>query len=288
MKYAAFDRYGVELFTSELWQTTSTLARLDGAAILFDPTYFPSEVDAIRKHCDGLPAELERRLVFTHSDWDHVVGFPRFHDWTTIAHTTVANKDEAGRAKILGEITSFDGKWYVERGARAIYPRIDQTISGETPASIGGDDAVFVPVPGHTDDMIATFFPARGVAIVGDLLSALEFPFVYHSVDVYRRTLATVRDRVRLYETELLVTGHGPPATSRTEIEERIDADEEYLARLVARVEALVRQGTRGEPLQHELQALTYRDTSLNPHILDFHRGNVTVAEREAVQRMGG
>jgi hypothetical protein len=32
---------------------------------------------------------------------------------------------------------------------------------------------------------------------------------------------------------------------------------------------------------------MTYRNAPLNPHILNFHRTNVTLAEREALQRLG-
>lgn len=40
-----------KLFTSYLWQTTSTVVSTDERIYLFDPAYFPQEIDGILIMC---------------------------------------------------------------------------------------------------------------------------------------------------------------------------------------------------------------------------------------------
>lgn len=278
MRMIELEACNATLFISELWQTVSTLVRFPRGVVLFDPCYFPSEIETIGARAAG---DGERLLAFTHGDWDHVVAFTEFEDWPTLAHHNVATKTDAAQEKTLREITDLDGKWYVQRDVPRQFPRIDRAITTRTALDIAGETVICVPVPGHTDDSIATVFPKRHLIVAGDLLSALEFPFAYHSIREYRRTLDTVRDLVAEFDLRTLVPGHGPPALSRAEIESRLAHDVEYLDTLVTRTQMSLRQGVRGESLQQQLASLPYRGQPVNPYIASFHRDNVALAERE-------
>lgn len=264
----------VTAWSSGLWQTRSTLVRTAEGGVLFDPCYFPREIEEIAAAVDGIPGERERgALVFTHSDWDHVVGFPRFAGWRTVAHAAVAAKDDAARGKILGEIRDLDEKWYVQREHDYAYPRVDVAIPDEREGELAGEPVLFVPAIGHTDDGLATLFPRLRLAVVGDLLSALEFPFVYHSAVAYRASLVTIAERLREHGITHLVPGHGPAATSRAEIERRVADDLDYLDRLF---DAVTRDPVAAE-------SMAFRGKPIAGAQLDFHRTNIAIARRELV-----
>ena len=62
----------VDILTSGIWQTNSTILSERGSAVVVDPAYFPRELDAIveRARERGRAAAV----VFTHGHWDHVMG----------------------------------------------------------------------------------------------------------------------------------------------------------------------------------------------------------------------
>lgn len=254
--------------TSSLWQTNTTIIELPGRTVVIDPTYYPAEVAAVRQRVDAIGQPID--LILTHSDWDHIVGFPQFTDATVYAHTNVARKTDDAKQKIVEEIASFDGKWYVDRPEPCVYPRVDVAIEHDTEHTIAGESVMFIPVPGHTDDMIATIFLDRQVVVAGDLLSALEFPFIYHSFSAYRKTLQWMRAFFEINALPTLIPGHGPPATSLDEILRRLDDDQRYLDDL----EAAVRRGSDGSDVR-------FRGETINPHIAPFHVDNVTLVRQE-------
>jgi hydroxyacylglutathione hydrolase len=270
---------GCVSWSSAIWQTRATLVHVPDGRILFDPTYFPAEIDTIAEEAES--GDGERVLLLTHSDWDHVVGFPRFSGWRWVASEAVQAKDAGTRDRIVEEIRSFDARWYVERREEPVYPRVDVAIAGEREVELAGETVLLVPAVGHTDDGLATFFPRLRLLVAGDLLSALEFPFVYHSATAYRRTLQRVGELVRELEIEFLVPGHGPVARTRGEIERRLRDDVDYLDRLTDAVSAAGREGLTGDELAARLSEFPFRGALIGAGQIEFHRGNVAVVERE-------
>src|SRR4051812_8715776 len=65
-------RVQLDVLTSGIWQTTTTILSHGGACAVIDPAYFPRELAAITARV----AELGRAdaVVFTHGHWDHVMG----------------------------------------------------------------------------------------------------------------------------------------------------------------------------------------------------------------------
>jgi hydroxyacylglutathione hydrolase len=272
---------GCVSWSSAIWQTRATLVRAPRGRILFDPTYFPAEIDTIAAEAES--GDGERVLLLTHSDWDHVVGFPRFSGWRCVASEAVKAKDAGDRERIVEEIRSFDARWYVERREEPAYPLVDLAIDGEREVELAGEAALLVPAVGHTDDGLATFFPRLRLLVAGDLLSALEFPFVYHSATAYRRTLRRVGELVRELDIEFLVPGHGPVARTRGEIERRLGDDADYLDRLTDAVSAAGREGLTGDDLAARLSEFPFRGALIGAGQIEFHRGNVAVVEREVL-----
>ena len=64
---------------------------------------------------------------------------------------------------------------------------------------------------GHTDCGVGYRLRDPDVLIVGDYLSPIEYPFVYHSTAAYRSTLAGLADLLRRDPPALVVPGHGAP-----------------------------------------------------------------------------
>jgi len=120
--------------------------------------------------------------------------------------------------------------------------------------------------------------------IAGDLLSALEFPFVYHSVEAYRRTLDRVAELIAEHAIDTVVPGHGPIASGRAEISRRLDDDRRYLDDLAAAVAATPSGGLEDdETLRSVTSRVAFRGMPIPAAQADFHRANVALAAREAL-----
>ncbi|EJL41930.1 MULTISPECIES: hypothetical protein [Brevibacillus] len=60
-----------KLFTSCLWQTTSAVVSTDDRLYLFDPAYFPHEIEAIADYVQSVRDGRELVLVLTHGLGSH-------------------------------------------------------------------------------------------------------------------------------------------------------------------------------------------------------------------------
>ena len=214
------------VFESALYRTTSTLLRAGGIQLLVDPNWLPEEVAFIR-------AEVERcgeplYLLFTHSDYDHIIGYGAFSEATVLAgHRFVARPD---RDSEVEKLRDWDDRHYIGRSYTLVYPKVDLIARGEgQPLRLGELEVLTWPAPGHTADGILTYVPAENLLLVGDYLSNLEFPFIYHSAEEYRRTLDRLEGIIRQYRPRLLVPGHGDVATTLEEMQHRLARDRRYL-----------------------------------------------------------
>lgn len=209
------------IFQSCLWQTNSTLIEGEEACFLFDPTFYPHELAQIEQ---ALP---DKRLyvIFTHADWDHIAGFTAFSHAQTIGHHNIRNRKDP-----MEKVRAFDRQWYVARGKELEALRIDEEIMEETVKSMSGETLYFLPIPGHTDDMMAVFFPDRQLVVAGDVLSDLEFPFIFYSSLAYIESLQKMKAKIIELGIHTLIPGHGKPIMdAQPEILERIEDDLAYL-----------------------------------------------------------
>ncbi|MEL7427514.1 MAG: MBL fold metallo-hydrolase, partial [Bacteroidota bacterium] len=68
----------VIVFESELMQTTCTLIIRPDHLLLVDPNWLPSEVKFIAHKVEKQRKDLPLYLLFTHSDYDHIIAYERF------------------------------------------------------------------------------------------------------------------------------------------------------------------------------------------------------------------
>jgi glyoxylase-like metal-dependent hydrolase (beta-lactamase superfamily II) len=220
---------------SQLFRTTSTIIHTDDYLLIIDPNWLPAEIDDLAALTAAHGAGKEKFLLFTHSDYDHIIGYGRFSGFTTIA--SQAFVDNPGQADQLAQTIAWDDEYYITRDYPLVYPSIDRPVSGDgTEMTIGRDNYVFYQAAGHNYDGLITFNKRKGILVVGDYLSNVEFPYVYHSFSGYRATLDKLETIVNSGKVEVLITGHGDHTTDQAEMEQRIRASRDYLDELTSAV----------------------------------------------------
>lgn len=221
-------RAGVRLFQSRQWQTNALLIEGRDAAILVDPTFFRSEIEAIAA---AAPEHLERFVLVTHADVDHVCGIGLLADARVCAGAATA------RRICSGETERAVARANATHGIDvAVEQRVDVVLRpGHTRI---GDLAVHsAETPGHATDGMA--YVVGGLLIAGDYASVAEVPTIWSSV---RDALSTVQRLLDLLEdepVELVVPGHGPPLPTAG-AHRALRADQAYLRRLWAEARAAI------------------------------------------------
>lgn len=205
------------IFQSLLFKTTSLVIRTDDCILIVDPNLLPGEVAEIRQHVDTIKENLPIYILFTHSDWDHIVGYGAFQDATVIASEAFQKRED--KEEILHQIRQFDDQYYVDREYAILYPPVDIPILKDGQVlEIGDTKLTFYTAEGHTDDGIFTVVEPLGIWIAGDYLSDVEFPFIYTNSEKYEHTLSKTNDILNSHQVNLLVPGHGHATSIKEEI----------------------------------------------------------------------
>jgi hydroxyacylglutathione hydrolase len=229
-----------ERFEGFLWKTTSVLVLAQDQSLVVDPAISQSEVARIGRRALELDAPV-RHVLITHGDWDHVCGVGGFPDAVVVMGEETAAKVKSGAADDS------------VRRAAAHYgfalpgpPRVDQTFSRGSALALGPFVVETFPLLGHTADCSGFRLRELGILLVGDYLSAVEFPFAT-SPGAYRTTLAGLIAMLRDDPPETVIPGHGPPLESKDALNVA-EADLRYLRSLhAAVVDALTRGRTRDD-----------------------------------------
>lgn len=226
-----FKENKLTVFQSALYQTTSAVIELDTAVVLTDPTWLPKEVEQIKDYVHTIRGERDLYIIYTHSDFDHIIGAGAFPDATVIA--SEAFHLNPHKEKVLQEIRDFDQQYYIERQHAVLYPEVDKIIKedGET-LTLGEATLTFYKAPGHTNDGIFTVIEPYGIFLSGDYLSDVEFPFITSSYQDYIHTIDKAVWIMKHHDIRFHVPGHGSAADDRQEIMERVDFSKNYLRRL--------------------------------------------------------
>ncbi len=206
----------ITVFQSALYQTNTTVVRTDDLMIVVDPAWLPDEVAVIRQYVDTFREGRALFLIFTHSDFDHIIGAGAFKPDKVFATELMA--DHPAKADILEQIVDFDQRYYIRRTYPLEYPNVDFKVYRDgVQYRHEGTKLSFYLAPGHTADSMMVIVWQLGLCIAGDYLSNVEFPIIQHSSVEYVNTLEKLpRIHDRNWFTRL-IPGHGDPALTITD-----------------------------------------------------------------------
>ena len=260
------------LFRSALYETISSLIVTDDCVIVVDPNWLPYEIEEIRKYVDSIKENRPLYLLFTHSDYDHIIGYGAFKEATIIASGSFARKESSDKEKIIEEINTFDDDYYISRNYEIEYPKVDIVVDGNgTSIDIGKTKLTFFQAQGHNDDGLYTMIEPIGVLLCGDYLSDIEFPYIYFSSYEYETTLLKLDNILSEYDLQLLVTGHGNPTTHVSEMKKRQQDSLDYIQKMRAYVSA------KNDDAINQL----IKDCKFPRNMKKFHHNNRLLFEKE-------
>jgi hydroxyacylglutathione hydrolase len=84
----------VTIFQSALFQTNSTVILTDDAVLVVDPAWLPDEVLAIQQYAESIRGRRSLFLVYTHSDYDHIIGHGAFRPDKVFATKAFAERGD--------------------------------------------------------------------------------------------------------------------------------------------------------------------------------------------------
>lgn len=266
---------GVYARPSHIQKMMSVVIKDDRALYVFDPCYFDSEVAEIRAFVNRLeePGQ-ERWLILTHSDWDHIAGVHDFPGYKIVASRSW---DEANELRMIDYVERFDSEFYVDRPWTGKMPRVpidEKVTDGDAIAGL-----TFFEAKGHTGDGLVSIY--GDLAVVGDYLSDVEFPFLFTSSHDYERTLAKFEDMIDRYGIRVVISQHGPAADGPDEIRRRIAVSADYIARIRALVNDGIAQGLSVERIVEAGRDFIYEGKPIEIGIAHFHDGNVRLIYEE-------
>lgn len=230
-----FKNKHITVFQSALFQTTSTVLETSEFILVVDPNWLPGEVEAIQHYVESIRRGRPLYLLFTHGDFDHVIGYRAFSDAKVIgSHGLVHHPKKHEKVQMIHD---FDNENYIRRSYPVEFPEVDLVISEDgQQLEIGGTTLTFYLAPGHTHDGLFTIIEPLGIWITGDYLSDFELPFIYDSARAYAETLKKSSQVLEKHTIRVLIPGHGHVSDDHGEMKNRIERSATYLERLTSAV----------------------------------------------------
>lgn len=203
----------ITIFQSTLFQTNSTVILMDDVVLVVDPAWLPEEVLAIRQYVESVRGNRMLFLLFTHSDYDHIIGYKAFNPDKVFM--SKAMEENPKKEEAIEQALDFDEKFYVDRPYPIEYPEGNFLVFRDgVQYRYGQTKMTFYLAPGHTADSMMVIIWQLGLCLAGDYLSNIEFPFIGNSSIDYVQTLDKLpRIHDRNWFTRL-IPGHGDPALS--------------------------------------------------------------------------
>ncbi|KPL60301.1 MBL fold metallo-hydrolase [Rossellomorea vietnamensis] len=226
------------VFQSELYQTTSAIIQTDDVIIMTDPNWLPHEVQAIREYVDRELGTRQLYIIYTHSDFDHIIGSGAFPEAKVIASEELKHHEHKG--EIMQKVREFDQRYYIKRDYDPHFPSVDFAITGDgEKLELGHLTLTFYKAPGHTHDGLFTVIEPLGIFLSGDYLSDVEFPFIFSSYIDYKETIKKSEAILQQHMIRIHVPGHGSVTDKQDELMRRIEESRYYLDNLLQDNETL-------------------------------------------------
>lgn len=226
------------VFQSSLYKTTSTVLDLEDALILVDPNWLPDEIEEIAAYVSTIIAERPLYIIYTHSDFDHIIASGAFLNATVIA--SYAFHHNPHKEQSMADIKKFDEKYYISRNYKPTYPTVDIVIEKDgQKLKLGHSVLTFYLAPGHTNDGLFTIIEPEGIFLSGDYLSDVEFPFIYSSYGDYVLTIKKVQQIIENHILKMHIPGHGNVTEDMEELQVRMEQSIYYLENLRMKPEVL-------------------------------------------------
>ncbi len=258
------------VFESELFRTTTSLVYTDDLLLVVDPNWLPGELKAIRHQFDQLRPGRTACLLFTHSDYDHIIARNAFADLPVIA--TRAFQQNTAKEAVIQQILDFDDAYYITRDYPVTYPEVDIIIETDGQSlKFGNTHLCFFLAPGHNADGMFTIVEEADTCLAGDYLSNIEFPYIYHSSRAYEDSLEKVDGILKQFNIQYLVPGHGDVAKSEQEILNRKKESLAYIRELRMALQ-------KGQIFDEQQLWQSYQFPKV---MAGFHRANVELISTE-------
>jgi len=227
-----FQNEHVTVFESALYRTTSTVLQTSELILIVDPNWLPHEVEEIRKHVDEIQDDRPILLLFTHSDYDHIIGYRAFPEAKVIASKALV--ENPNWESQINAIFDFDEKFYIQRSYDIQYPFDPDIIISEEGQQIKLGETIisFYDAKGHNADGLFAIVQPLGIFIAGDYFSNIEFPFIYHSSEAYLLSLNKVETFLTRYRINLTIPGHGDCCFNNGELMKRQMESIQYIEAL--------------------------------------------------------
>lgn len=228
-----FQKDNCTVFQSCLYKTTSTVLDVGDAIILVDPNWLPDEIEEIATYVNSIIENKSLYLIYTHSDFDHIIASGAFTNATVIA--SQAFHSNPNKEDSMAAIRKFDEEYYITRNYKPVYPNVDIIIDEDGQmVRIGDVDVTFYLAPGHTNDSLFIVVESLGLFISGDYLSDIEFPFIYSSYEDYVATIEKSAKLIANSPLQIHIPGHGNVTEDLDELQQRVAQSVYYLNGLKA------------------------------------------------------
>lgn len=255
--------------------STNSAVFYDGSmACLIDPGILPLEIMSILNFMETQHLKPEY-ILLTHSHWDHILGPEYFPNVRVITHNRFCDELSGdGAEQVANCIQVFERENQVKRIRSFRLPVPDITFEDTLSIQIGEITLNVIYAPGHSADQFTVYDPVSKILWAADMLSNIEIPFIYDSLQSYENTLS----RLNRLEIQHLIPGHGSYTSSLHEIETIFKEDRAYLDELGSLIQTGIQAGKSLEEVQKDCSSMNFRNREDNTHP---HQANIEKVYKE-------
>lgn len=266
-----YKKNGLTVFQSALFQTTCTVVEAEESVLVVDPNWLPHEIQKIQQHVAQIRKGRDLYVLFTHGDFDHIIGYHAFPGATVIGSKGL--QEHPKKEEKIHLIQQFDRDYYITRTYPIEFPKVDVVIEEDGQTLVLGNTTItFYLSPGHTHDGLFTVIQPQGIWIAGDYLSDFELPFIYDSAIAYGKTLQKAERILHEHSVKILVPGHGQWTEREEDMKLRIRRSQTHLSGLI---EAVMKED------EEAIQALGKEHAFPSNFTKECHEKNVEIIRRE-------